>query len=113
MYTTEKYEVSFTGVRDSRFNLDTVTNNWRLAADTVNEQTGLFINAQISERVLVCHKCCVSEIAIVATVVKNPISERNDNFFYEVLQQVVNLTRQTIGNVSTTTVKVLVEVTIR
>ncbi|ABX42182.1 hypothetical protein [Lachnoclostridium phytofermentans] len=113
MYSTEKYEISFAGVRDNRFNLNAVTSIWRLAANTAEGETGLYINAQIEERNLVCHNCCVSEIAIVATVVRNPISEPNDNFFYEVLQHVVDLIRETVGNVSTTIIKALVEVAIR
>ncbi|HCL04443.1 MAG TPA: hypothetical protein DHW61_18885 [Lachnoclostridium phytofermentans] len=112
MFSTERYEISFTGIEDNRFNLDTVTNNWRIAAETVNRETGLYINAQISERMIVCNNCCVSERAIVANVTRNPISEKNDSFFYVVLQEVVNLTKAAVGNVSTVIVKVLVDVSI-
>lgn len=113
MFSTEKYEIIFTGVKDKNFNIEVVVNNWREAAEIVNEETGLYINAQYTERVIVCNHCCALERAIVATVIRNPISESNAGFFYEVMQQVVNITKKLSGNVPTTTVKNNVEVSIR
>ncbi len=112
MFLTEKYEIMFTGVKDERFNLEVIINNWRLAAETVKEETGLYINAQFVERIIVCNNCCILERAVVATVLRNPISEENDAFFYEILHQVVSITKELTGNVPTTTVKSSVEVAI-
>lgn len=98
MILTERYTIKFAFLENIRFNQEYVGINWNLAATRVYNDTGIFVNAIIDERLNICNNCRDGETCVIVTVVRNPIEVDDSELFYNTLKAVLITVKENLNN---------------
>ncbi len=102
MVQTERYEIIFASLKNITFNLDFAVHSWILAANKLYKETGIFVSAQMTEKMLVSKESSSLERCIVATSTRNPMLIPNKDIFYKVLLLVAAEVKNDLNNPYTT-----------
>lgn len=110
MMQTERYEITFASIKNITFNLDFAVHSWILAANKLYKETGIFISAQMIEKMLVSKEGSTLERCIVATSTRNPMLTPNKVDFYKILKLVIAEVKSDLNNPYTTISELLINV---
>ncbi len=102
MFDTERYEITFTSIKNINFNLERVVHSWTEAANKFYYEAGIFIGAKLVEKMLVCRDSSPLERAIVAISTRNPLIEPSREKYHKVLNQVILEVKGDLDNPHTT-----------
>lgn len=110
MMQTERYEITFASLKNITFNLDLAVHSWILAANKVYKETGIFVSAQMIEKMLVSKDGSSLERCIIITSTRNPMLIPNKVDFYRVLKLVIAEVKADLNNPYTTISEFLINV---
>ncbi len=102
MIQTERYEISFASLKNITFNLDLAVHSWIIAANKLYKETGIFVSAQMIEKMLASKDGSTLERCIVVTSTRNPMLTPNKADFYRALKIVATEVKNDLKNPYTT-----------
>ena len=101
MTVTERYIILLSCIEDQAFGDQEAEMFWRIAADEVYENTGVYISAMICEHKLVCGEmlgCKMDEKCVQIVCVRNPSEFHSREVYFELLKRILLKVKKQMNN---------------